>query len=253
MSAKSLSESPYLRITVNRVYFVITLLLIISSGCTSESSFTYGPPAEWEGVEATWWKASQDTTGLFRDLETLESMKVTGTENIYLANASMTRVSDAREQFARAVKRSLIRMYRNEPAIVDSLFEKFLTPKISEVKFTNDPVKDVEKFKKTSYKLLLRHFREPRTRLELGSDIKVVYPDSLRKQGIQGSVKLQVYLDDEGNPLTVELIEGVHPVLDQLALVATTKMRWLPAYVERKRDWHPIPSWTRFRITFKTS
>ena len=144
-------------------------------------------------------------------------------------------------------------MYRNEPAIVDSIFEQYLTPKIADVKFSNDPVQDVEKFKKQSVSLLRRHFQEPRTRLDLGTDVLVVYPDSLREQEVAGAVKMQVYLDDEGNPLAVELIDSVHPVLDQLALVATTEMRWLPAYVEHKRDWKPIPSWTRFRITFKTS
>ncbi len=228
-------------------------LAIILQGCSSQEPFNYGPPQDWEGIETTWWKAGQDTTGMFRDLETLESMEVTGSGDLYLANSGMTTGKDARNQFSKAVKRSLIRMYRNEPAIVDSLFEKFLAPKIQDVQFTNDPAKDVEDFKKRSYKLLSRHFREPRSRLELGTDVIVVYPDSIRQQGIQGSVKLQVFLDDEGNPLSVELVEGVHPVLDQLALVATTEMRWLPAYVEKKRDWDPIPSWTRFRITFKTS
>ncbi|MFK7847149.1 MAG: energy transducer TonB [Rhodothermales bacterium] len=237
---------------MKRVLFTIVILFLFQ-GCTSEEPFEFGPPVEWEGVETTWWKIGQDTTHLFRDLETLEDMKVAGADDVYLTNAALTASRDARKQFAKAVKRSLIRMYRNEPAVVDSLFEKFLVPKIEEVKFTSDPVKDVETFKKTSYKLLSRHFREPRTRLDLGTDVIVVYPDSIRMQGIEGSVKLQVYLDDEGNPLTVELVDSVHPVLDQLALVATTEMRWLPAYVEHKRDWKPIPSWTRFRITFKTS
>ncbi len=250
--AFSPSEQSYQRSIVKRVLYTVVFLFLFQ-GCTSEDPFASGPPAEWEGVETTWWRIGQDTTNLFRDLETLEAMKVTGMEDVYLTSAAMSAPRDARSQFAKAVKRSLIRMYRNEPEVVDSLFEKFLVPKIEEVKFSNDPVKDVETFKKTSYKLLSRHFREPRTRLDLGTDVIVVYPDSLRAKGIEGSVKLQVYLDDEGNPLTVELVDSVHPVLDQLALVATTEMRWLPAYVEHKRDWKAIPSWTRFRITFKTS
>ncbi len=243
---------------VKRVFsllFSLTLIfgLFLTSGCTTEEVFTYGPPDDWQANGAKWWKAGQDTTGLFRDLETLEAMDVAGSNDVYLSNAALNAGHDARDQFAKAIKRGLIQMYRNEPTIVDSLFAQFLTPKVADVKFTNDPVKDVEKFKKDAVSLLRRHFREPRTRLELGTDVLVVYPDSLREQGIQGAVKMQVFLDEEGNPLTVELIEGVHPVLDQLALVATTEMRWLPAYVEHKRDWKPIPSWTRFRITFKTS
>jgi TonB family protein len=127
-----------------------------------------------------------------------------------------------------------------------------MAPKVSEVQFTSDPVQDVENFKKQAYKLLGRHFREPRTRLELGTDVPVLYPDSLRAQGVEGAVSLQVYLNDEGEPLTLELIEGVHPVLDQIAMEATTQMRWIPAYVLEKRDWKAIPAWARFRITFST-
>lgn len=227
--------------------------MIFVSGCSNNEFFSYDPPPGWESDGKVWWKVGQDTTGLLRNLETLESMGVTGSDEVYLANANVNGGYDARQQFGKAVKRSLIRMYRNEPAIVDSLFETYLTPQIDDVKFTSDPAKDVEGFKKKSYKLLRRHFREPRTRLKLGTDVLVPYPDSLRSQGIHGSVILQVYLNDEGEPLTVEVVDKVHPVLDQLALVATTKMEWLPAYVERKRDWAPIPSWTRFRITFKTS
>ena len=238
---------------MNRVFFSFVFLSLLFQGCTSHEPFSYGPPQGWEGTGTTWWKVGQDTTGVFRDLETLEAMAITGSGDVFLANTAISGGKDARHQFSKAVKRSLIQMYRNEPAIVDSLFEKFLAPQIDEVKFTSDPVKDVEDFKKKSYKLLVRHFREPRQRLELGTDVKVIYPDSLRAQGIQGSVRLQVFLDDEGNPLAVELIEGVHPVLNQLALIATTEMRWLPAYVEKKRDWDPIPSWTRFRIKFETS
>ncbi|MEM8487296.1 MAG: TonB family protein [Bacteroidota bacterium] len=238
---------------MKRVTYIAIIAFFLIQGCTQDAAFTYGPPAGWEADGTTWWNAAQDTTGLFRELETLEDMQVAGAEDVYLSNTSLTAGRDARQQFTKAVKRSLIRMYRNEPAIVDSLFEKFLAPKVQDVQFTNDPAKDVETFKKSSYKLLSRHFREPRTRLELGTDVLVVYPDSIRQQGVEGYVKLQVYLDAEGNPLTVELLDGVHPVLDQLALMATTEMRWLPAYVEHKREWKAIPSWTRYRIAFKTS
>lgn len=241
---------------VNRV-LNLTLLsaffIVLLAGCAQQETFTYGPPTGWVHDDTKWWIEGQDTTGLFRDLETLEAMEVTGATDVYISNTALTGGRNARKEFAKAVKRSLIRMYRNEPAVVDSLFEQFLAPQIEDVQFTNDPAKDIETFKKKSYRLLQRHFREPRTRLELGKDVLVVYPDSIREQGVAGSVRLQVYLDNEGNPKAVELIESVHPVLDQLALVATTEMRWLPAYVEKKRDWHPIPSWTRFLITFKTS
>ena len=210
-----------------------------------------GPPDGWVGEATRWWIDGQDTTSFFRDLETLESMNVQGGEVVYVGSGEA--IGGSHAQFKRAVKRSLIRLYRNEPAIVDSLFEKFMAPKVPSVKFTADPAGDVDKFKKDSYKVLIRHFREPRTRLQLGTDVPVIYPDSLRTMDISGEVKLQVYLNAEGEPQSVELLEGIHPILDMSAMDATTRMRWIPAYVEDNREWRAIPSWARFRITFSTS
>ena len=225
-------------------------LFLFAFGCATETPFRQGPPEGWVGDATKWWVAGEDTTGFFRNLETLESMQITGSEVVYMgAGLSGT---DRDSQFARAVKRSLIRLYRNEPAIVDSLFEQYMTPKIAKFTPTADPASDVDKFKKDSYKLLVRHFREPRTRLSLGTDVPVIYPDSLRTMDISGEVKLQVFLNAEGEPLSVELLDGIHPILDQSAMDATTRMRWIPAYVEDNREWRAVPSWARFRITYST-
>ena len=238
---------------MNRILSITLVLGLLAAGCATETPLREGPPDGWEGESAKWWLPGQDTTLAFRKLETLDEMGVSGGNAVYVASATMATRSNARDEFSRAVKRSLIRLFRNEPATVDSLFESFLAPKVEKVRFTDDPVKDVEKFKKDAYKLLARHFREPRTKLALGTDVPVMYPDSLRESGIGGSVKLQVYLNTEGEPQSVELIEGVHPVLDQIAMDATTQMRWIPGFVEHKRDWKAIPTWARFRITFATS
>ncbi len=237
---------------MNRFYPLILIFPFLWIGCTSEAPFKQGPPEGWEGQANRWWQQGQDTTGLFRDLETLEAMQVVDGADVYMANASQGSDQHARQQFTKAVKRSLIRIYRNEPMVVDSIFQAHLAEKIKDVKFTSDPAEDVNKFKTQAVKLLRRNFREPRTRLELGTDIPIVYPDSLRSKKVEGAVSLQVYLNTEGDPLAIEVVEGVHPVLDQIAQEATTQMRWIPAYVLEKRDWRAIPSWARFRITFAT-
>ena len=238
-------------IIVNRLVLLSIALFVLLQGCTQETPFRQGPPEGWEGTTSQWWISGTDTTLFFRDLDTLESMEVKGAEAVYVAGYGAE--GEVREQFKRAVKRSLIRMYRNEPAIVDSLFETYLAPKVEDVTFTSDPVSDVDKFKKQSYKVLRRHFREPLTSLKLGTDVPVIYPDSLRNMQITGEVKLQVYLNAEGEPQSVELLEGIHPILDQSAMDATTRMRWMPAFVEEDREWKPIPSWARFRINYTTS
>ena len=212
-----------------------------------------GPPEGWEGNATQWWITGQDTTNYFRDLQTLESMNVVGAEGVFIANGTYGSDQEVRDQFKKAVKRTLIRMYRNEPAIVDSLFETYLGPKVADVTFTSDPAGDVEKFKKQAYKVLRRHFREPLTSLSLGTDVPVIYPDSLREMNITGEVRLQVFLNSEGEPQGVEVLEGIHPILDMSAMDATTRMRWMPAYVEDDREWKAIPSWALFRIKFSTN
>jgi TonB family protein len=239
----------------HRIPFFSLLLAAFSLfGCSSEPPIAFGPPAGWEGASGRWWLAGQDTAGVYPRMETLDDLAVVDEDVVYLApsEAAALRRND-RSQFERAVKRSLIRLIRNEPHIVDSLFVAHIEPLLSEVKFTNDPVQDVENFKRRAYKILARHFREPRARLELGKDVPIVYPDSLMANGIGGAVVLQVRLDAEGTPLSVELIDSVHPVLDQIAMEATTRMRWLPAYLLQKKDWKPVPAWARFRISFASS
>lgn len=187
-------------------------------------------------------------------METIDDLGVEDEDVVFLAPGEVAALRrNDRSQFERAVKRSLIRLYRNEPVIVDSIFVAHIRPMLDDVKFTNDPVQDIEKFKQKAYKTMReRYFREPRTKLELGTDVPIVYPDSLREKGIDGAVVLQVRLDASGAPLSVELIKQVHPVLDQIAMEATTRMRWLPAYVMKKKDWQPVPSWARFRIAFSS-
>jgi hypothetical protein len=228
------------------------LLVLFLAGCAAEEPAETGPPPGWEGTAGRWWLPDVDTSLAFRDLETLASMQITEGDVVYAANLAVARQDDlARQQVAVAVKRSLIRLYRNEPELVDSLFERFVMPKIEEVSLAGDIGALVEGLGRQGYRLIGNHFREPRTLLQVGKDIGVAYPDSLRARGIAGSVLTQVYLDEEGVPQAVELIEGVHPVLDDIALRATTRMRWRSAYLLRRGNWRPVPSWARFKVTFK--
>ncbi len=155
-----------------------------------------------------------------------------------------------RDQLVDAVKRSLVRLYRNEPEVVDSLFERHVVPQLAGASLQGDPEDIVERNKKKAYDALRKHFREPVPRLRLGEDIQVIYPDSLRRSGVSGVVRMQVRVNEAGEPLAIELLESVHPVLDQIAMSATTRMRWQPAYVLVRNDWKALPSWSRFNIHF---
>lgn len=184
----------------------------------------------------------QENTGYYRNLETLDDM--------HLPSLSLPK-SDEKAQFQRAIQQSLIRLYRTNPELVDSLFEAHVIPGIDSFTRTEDFTKDVDTVKREAYQKLRRHIREPLTRLKLGTDVRVNYPSSLRQRGIGGEVVMQVYINEEGEPLGVKLIKSAHPDLIENALTAATQMRWTPAYIAESGKWIPATSWARFRINFR--
>ena len=60
---------------------------------------------------------------------------------------------------------------------------------------------------------------------------RVSYPDYLRQQGISGKVLVSFIIDEEGNISEVEIIESLHPRLDnQIKDIVKKAPTWLPAY-----------------------
>lgn len=245
-------------VVLKRFRLPVVLALALSgslalSGCQSGGPPDLGAPSGWEtsadGMQ--WWQADTDTTGLFRDLTTLAAMNVAGENKVYVAGRNVSAQQEVMEiRLQRALKRQLIRIYRNQPEIVDSLFLAYVAPDLSVAKYERDTEAELQRLKKQGYSTIRSHFREPTTVKNLGSDIPISYPDSLQEAGISGSVHIQAYVDGEGKPLVLELIEPVHPVLDAIALQAMTQMQWNPAYLNRSFGWKAIPSWARFRVTF---
>lgn len=221
-----------------------------ASGCGDDGGPVGGVPEGWEAEGDRWWRAAADTAGAFRDLSGLEAMGV-GSDVLFASSRATAQDRALQQgQMKNAVKRSLIALYRVEPEVVDSLFERFAAPLVQSGDMTGDPGDVVERYKKRSYDVLRRHFREPSTIRSLGTDIAVPYPDSLQRRRIGGAVRMQVRLDAEGEPVAVQLVEPVHPVLDEIAMRATTEMRWQPAYLRVRNNWSAIPAWSRFSIHF---
>jgi len=233
-------------------YSVLILLGVCVAGCIQEAVRETGLPEGWQGDAVRWWHSGADTVGVFRDLETLAAMNVSGSEVTYVASSQMAdQRASQRQWFERAVKQSLIRLYRNHPEVVDSLFERHVAPMLQEVTLSGNPQEEVQTFKQKGYAFLHRnYFQAPQTALQIGRDIEVPYPDELRKRQVAGTVRTQAYLNAEGEPLAVELLEGVDSELDAIAMRAVTQMRWRPAYLMRKGRWVPIAAWVRFTVKF---
>lgn len=231
---------------------LVVLALLFFAGCAAQPAIPIAPPDGWTSDETgtRWWAQATDTSHVFRNLETLHDM---GAVDAYLLDAVPANITHtlARRKLAVLVKQSLLPLYRNRPDIVDSLFVRYVVPRMVDAQVQGDVRPEVERLKLEGYRIVGRHFRAPYPLTKLGTDIPVPVPDSLQFPEFNGTVLMQVSVDTTGAPSGIELIEGVHPVLDRIAMRATTDMRWQPAYVIRQGKTIPIASWARFKVRFE--
>lgn len=206
------------------------------------------PPPGWSGERTgqelvRWWKSDVDTTGLFPALTSFETMGI-GSDAIYgLADLQQGDV----DVILQALRYEYLPLFRHDPQLLDSLFNHHIPALFEEPGATRiESRDDLLELKRRGYSLLRRSYREPAPTLQIGTDIPLVYPDSLRKNGIGGNVAMQVHVTVDGQPNVIRLLAPVHPVLDTHAMLATTKMIWSPAYLDR----NPVESFVRFSLQF---
>lgn len=235
------------------IVFVLMMFALLGGACGEGQTPVGTLPNGWTGIGDKWWVDGADTSRAFRNLEDFESMGVAPQSAVYASRGAQGVGEGIREQVVHAVQRNLLPLYRNEPEIVDSLFDHIVDPELRTASLEDDPDEIIERNKKRAYAMMRRHFREPSPALRLGSDVPVQYPDSLRRKGIGGAVRIQVRLNASGEPIALELTDSIHPTLDHIAMDATTRMRWHPAYLLVRNDWHAVPAWARFAIHFTSS
>lgn len=217
--------------------------------CSPSGPYEFGPPDGWQADGTVWWRGGTDTTGTLKNLETLEAMGVVKADFVYASSPAIARQRSVRnEQYKYALKRELIEIFRNEPAVVDSLFEAYVVPLIEQATFTDNVDDDLMRLKREGYKKIRRHFREPF--VLTGDGLQLTHPDSLAEQGIGGRVSVQLHVDVEGKPVSIELIKSVHPVLDDITMRVAAGSEWQPAYLLQGGKSNPIPSWARYNLNF---
>ena len=221
---------------------LLAAALAMLAGCGGSSVET-SPPEGWQADSTRWWTAEADTASAFRDLSTIEAMGVGGQAPVFSANADPTA-----EQVALAAKQDLEKLYRKAPETVDSLFAEHVAPRAGKIASAPNVQDSMDAFVKRSHDRITDHFYPPVQKLQLGEDIPVPYPDSLRSQG--GSVWMQVRVSAQGEPRAIKMIEGAHPVLNDVVRRAVTQMRWEPARVRSGNyGWRDIPSWTWVNVS----
>jgi hypothetical protein len=191
------------------------------------------PPAGWERDGADrWWRSDAETSGAFRDLSDFAAMGLSDRED------GMRPESPA----VRNVQRRFLAMYRHHPEIVDSLFAAVAVPLIQREATTGDQTEARDALNRLVSQRMRRHFTEPRPRT--GRYESPAVPDSLRLAGVSGTITLQIRIDEEGRPLAIERVEGIHPIMDAIVMRNYAERSWLPAYLGRE----PVASWVHARI-----
>lgn len=75
----------------------------------------------------------------------------------------------------------------------------------------------------------------------------IVYPEEAREKNIEGKVFVKAFVDESGNVNSLEVIQGIDPLLDKAALDALKKVKFSPAYKNDK----PVKAQVVIPIMFK--
>jgi len=67
--------------------------------------------------------------------------------------------------------------------------------------------------------------------------ITPVYPEKCKKEKIEGTVVLEIEIDEEGNVMDVQVLKSVHPDIDKAAIQAIKKWKYKPVL----KDGKPAP------------
>jgi hypothetical protein len=227
----------------------LTGLLLILAGCGGGGGDPAAPPSGWNATETRMWASDVDTSEVFRNLSSLESMGIIG-EDVAFGSGSVSQ-----GQFQNAVKRSLLELYRSNPAVVDSLFEEHAVPVLQDADLGSDIVEEgkikqkiLDKYSQKALKAIDEHYEQPIIQEGITG---LPYPDSLRTEENSGRVEVQVHVTADGTVDAVEVVEGTHPILNAIIMrAAATETTWNPTYVTEDGEQTPYPGWGRLSTNF---
>jgi len=113
----------------------------------------------------------------------------------------------------------------------------------------------LEKFKKNPEKYIKKDevkipqtttIKPVRSKDQLGVEVIIptpirritpVYPEKCKKEGIEGTVVLEIKIDEAGNVMDVQVLKSVHPDIDKAAIEAIKKWKYKPVL----KDGKPAP------------
>ncbi len=225
-----------------RLLLALVLLLTVSA-CTSGDGAAL--PEGWAQSGDLFYRTDVDTTGLFPDLDSVESMGVVPAEEDVDASSRSGWVE-------RNLKRRMVMLYRNNPQIVDSVFNARVPDMIASRSLDDELIPVVDDLEDPVRRALLQGFYPPSPLRKLGTEIPVPFPDSIRAQIDGARVKTQVAIGPDGFADAVRILEPAQPTLERITVGVIAQQKWNAGYVtitntnRRER----APSWVRYNVLF---
>jgi len=226
----------------------LTGLFLVLAGCGGGGGDPAAPPSGWQLGESRMWKEGVDTSEVFRNMESLSGMGVLD-KDFALSSGGLSE-----DQFKKAIKQSLEKLYRSNPTVIDSLFEEHAASTLEGADLTNAveggqlKPKLLNKYKKQAYDTINPRYRQPQ--LQGNASIKSI-PDSLRTQENSGRFELQVHVDTTGNVDAVKVIEGGgSPTFNAILMNAATRTKWQTGCLQQDGECtRKIAGWGRIPLS----
>ena len=76
--------------------------------------------------------------------------------------------------------------------------------------------------------------------------IRPIYPKTAKEKGIEGTVYIQIFINEKGIVTEAEVMKGI-PELNEAALAAVKKSKWKPAQARDKK----VGVWVRKPVKFE--
>jgi hypothetical protein len=239
---------------VLRAGLLIATVTLIQA-CSIESTIPLDRPDGWMTDErGAWWLPDVDTSLAFRNLETLETMGLHRQSPVYSADRpEESQMAVGRHRVIEQIRNELLPLYRNHPEAVDSVFWRFVADDILPAPREGDVSELIAQYRRTAYRTLTRHFHAPGALNAIGRDIPFQIPDSLRDAAAGRAVTFQIFVGADSLARGIRHLEGIHPVLDRIALRGVVQLEWQPAYLLRGGRVRPVDAWVRFGVRFPGS
>jgi hypothetical protein len=212
---------------------LLAALALVLSLSACEAALDTDPPAGWTSEGDRWWIPGVDTALVFRDLSTLDAMGI--------ERRSPEVVGWAQGQ--------LDVLYRTNPEVVDSVFAaEFMDDVQAEIPAGSDYAEGarqaVEGIKRAFYQRY-NHAIPSRENPPL------TLPAEL--SDVSGTVRVQVYVDRDEQPLAVELLEGTGTAVDEIMMRRAATLDYTPAWVRTRAGQSAgvtIPTWVLINQSF---